>query len=335
MLAMLENGASGNTQAQMLTTMGFDADDEEGFNAYFNRLIKELPAHSHYTTLHIANSIWLDEGYPFYTEYLTRTANAYCAAMEELDFSDPKSADVINNWCNKNTKGKIKSIISASELSEDLRLAAVNAIYFKSDWADAFKTSNTYKQTFHAPNGDYQIPFMHEDASYSYFENEIFRMAQIPYKGQGFCANIIIPSDDNTIADVIDHLDAEMFTSALNDQYSQALNLALPKVELTCTFDLINIINDLGIIDATNPEIADFSRMSKSPLFLGIARQKTYLNIDEKGTTAAAVSMGGMMDAAAPEPFVPIPFVVDQPYIFIIREQYSNIILFVGVINKP
>lgn len=331
-IAMLENGTDGAVREEILNTLGFEADEEAQMNEFYKRMLKELPKRSKSSKVKLANAGWLNQQYPIDPEYENAMQKYYDANIENCIWDD-KTVNRINKWCSKQTDGNIKEIVNLNMFGAETVYAALSALYFKSNWKDEFKKSDTRPDKFYGVQ-EYTTKFMHQNEHYMYSENELFRMLEIDYKNQAYCMDFILPNGTNTINDVVDKLDDEMFEEALSGQRSHEANVAIPLMKLEYNIELNDALINMGMHKAFSG--GDFTRLCpilKTGL-ISLVEQRTFLEINEKGTKAAAITLG-MTGVGAPGPQETIDFKVNKPFIIVLRERQSNIILFTGVINHP
>lgn len=264
--------------------------------------------------------------------------NMYDATVQNLDFGDAGAADVINNWCNEHTQGMIPQIIK--EVKESNLVYLLNALYFKGYWKTQFKEENTRVEAFH--NLDYtqtRMPLMHlKGESWRYSGNEYFDIAWLPYGNEAFNLVILLPTEeeegeerDRKWEECLAQLTAENWRTWVDDSYVQPMDLKLPRFSLRYDRDLIDDMRALGMKDAFDPETADFSLLSDTPIYLSLLKQAATLEVDEEGTKAAAVTVGGgEMTSVGPGG----AFYVDRPFVFMITEYSTGNILFIGRVTK-
>lgn len=329
-LGMVENGADGETRSEILRVLGFDAGSEEEMNAYYRRMMKELPVRSKYSTVHLANALWADDEFAILDTYRDAITTEYLAAVERGDFSSPTTAKAINDWCARHTDGRIPEMVSPTDL-DGSALVLLNALYFKSDWQWQFDKEKTKDETFFAATQEYEVKLMHNEETYGFVETELLRMLEVDYKGRAYCMDFILPAGDNEITDVLKALDSRTFDAALDGLMRTDMEIAIPKFRLTYECTLTESLEAMGMKKAFDAADADFSRLADGGLCISLVKQKTTLEIDEEGTVATAVTLDGFDKGAAPTGC----FMVNRPFILVIRERQSNIILFAGVINRP
>jgi serpin B len=211
----------------------------------------------------------------------------------------------------------------------------INAVYFKGIWASKFDKNNTRNEDFHASDGNTnQVQMMRQTANFNYGADEYGEYLELPYGNKAFSMIVILPQEDKTTENIIEHLNSERWNSAIDNMYGGEINLSLPRFKSECEYKLHeNILPELGMrIPFT--EYANFSNISDIPLCISGVIHKTFVEVNEEGTEAAAVTSIGMDFTTSVEPSQPIDFIVNKPFVFVIREKSSGVILFMGKIGE-
>lgn len=333
-LGMITNGAGGNTLDEMKATLGFSDLSLDEMNAYYRKLADELLDLDNTTTLGIANSIWVRNDFEVYDSFVDVNRKMYKAKVANLDFSSSDAPGIINRWCSDQTNGCIKEVIK--NIPDDARMYLLNALYFKGIWKEKFQESSTKLDFFYPGDGSkYYVDMMWQSEKFRYSYDETFCMAEFPYGNEAFSMVVVLPDEGQKLDEVLDKLTFDYWKELNENACEQKLSVCFPRFELKYKKDLVDDMRAMGMKDAFNADMADFSAMSSSPLFLGLLDQYTYIKVDEKGTEAAAVTVGGMLDAAAPGPSTDIlPFHMNRPFAFIIKEKSTGAILFMGKVTK-
>ena len=333
-LGMIANGAAGNTLAEIQQTLGFGQASLDEMNAYYRRMTNELLGLDNTTTMGIANSIWIKNDFKVYDSFVDLNKKMYQAKVSSLDFSSPDAPAIINRWCSEQTNGCIEEVIK--QIPDEARMYLLNALYFKGIWTEKFKKSATKLEDFCGEDGNKsKVQMMNQTENYAFKYNKTFCMAEFPYGNAAFSMVVILPNEGQKLDDVLGTFTYESWKKWNVQMYGQGLNVKFPRFELKYKKDLIGDMKAMGIKDAFNPFVSDFSTMSSSDLFLGILEQYTYIKVDEEGTEAAAVTVGGMLDnAVMPSPKEPYPFHMNRPFAFFIKEKSTGTILFMGKITK-
>ncbi|TXG85048.1 MAG: serpin family protein [Thermomicrobiales bacterium] len=348
-LAMTYAGANGATAEQMAEVLHFTM-DADGVPVAFQTLNNDLvtrgtaPADTDNgyppRSLHIANGLWGEQTFPFSTVFSDTLADHYGAGLQPADFlNDPDGMrQQINDWVAEHTEGKIEDIVPEGAITEDSRLVLANAIYFYGGWLDTFNAERTADGDFHLRDGSTtSVPFMHQQAHFSYAAGEGYQVIELPYAGSQFTFTVILP-DEGKFDDVEADLNPESLATALASAGSRELILAMPKFEFDYSTSLADALEAMGMTDAFDSSLADFSGMlepgSADPIWIGDVLHKAFVSVDEKGTEAAAATAVLMAGAAAPtDP--PLEVDIDRPFIFLIRDTQTGTILFIGRVMDP
>jgi serine protease inhibitor len=341
-LAMTYAGASGETASQMAATLHLTL-PAESLHPAFNAYALDLQARAEQVTdgtpfeLSIANSLWGQQGFPFLDQFLGLLAVNYGAGMRLVDYqNDPDGArKAINDWVSDETRDKIKDLIPEGAIDAMTRLVLANAIYFKAGWLNLFEESATSPEPFHLLDGStVDIPMMHQSESYGYVLGDGYQAIELPYR-YGNASMLIIMPDEGQFGSVEGQLSPEMIADIPNRMTHGPVNLGLPKFTYECAFSLNEALTNLGMTDAFDPARADFSGMDGArDLYISQVLHKAFVSVDEKGTEAAAATAVIMEMASAPMG-EPITFTVDRPFIYMIRDQQTGTILFLGRVMDP
>lgn len=348
-LGMMNDAAIGKTEEELEQTLGFHQGGIEAVNDYCKNLIDNLPKVDDKVTLNIANAIFLNEKYKLKKQFEKDVADYYDAKAEALNFAETKkSADVINNWCNDKTNGMIKGIIDVTEPTAVSYL--LNAIYFKADWASKFDAENTRKESFAAENGRVKLPLMHQNVLIQYLKNGDYSAIKIPYGNGLWTMTVMLPEEGKTADDIIERigqlgfLEGNGFCGTMGDTYrAHEVDLKLPRFEtssdtdkLTLKGGLVALLQQLGINLVFNQSLSEVPNMcEKENMYIGMMRQKAKIKVNEEGSEAAAVTIGGANCTA----FTPNPqpveypkaiFHANRPFVYTISEASSGVIVFVG-----
>ncbi len=331
-LGMTLNGADGDTKAAMEQTLELAGLTTEEINQSYKSLIELLTQLDPKVIFQIANSIWYRQGYTFEDEFINRNKTYFNALVQDLDFNDPNSVDIINGWVNDNTNGKIEKIINNIDPANVMFL--INAIYFKGAWTYEFDKELTQDDWFTLQDGSRKsCKMMMQTSEFDYLENDDFQAIELPYGDGQFRMMVFLPKPAKNIDSLIADLSDQNWNSWLNSFSKDSVILQLPKFKLEYDITLNDILSALGMGVAFSGQ-ADFTRMFKSGgLFISYVKHKTFVEVNEEGTEAAAITVVAMNDSAGgPE----IKFIrVDRPFVFVIRENHSQTILFMGKIVEP
>ncbi len=338
-LAMTYAGARGDTARQMEQTLHFDQ-SKTGLHERFGRLDAALKAAQGSNELSIANSLWPQAKYPFREEFLNLLKRDYGATVTPLNYErEAEPARVtINQWVDDKTRHKIAEIIGPGVLNALTRMVLVNAIYFKGTWATPFPESATQPDKFYAqPDTAFTVPFMHERDHFRYGENDQLQVLALPYIGRQLEMVILLPRLRDGIGPLESSLTPASLAAWTSGMRNQQVNVALPRFKMSSGFSLAQALKAMGLNDAFDPSRADFSGMDGRAhwLYLSAVLHKAYVEVNEKGTEAAAATavVVGARAVRIQEP--PREFRADHPFLFLIRDSTTGSILFMGRVAKP
>jgi serine protease inhibitor len=328
-LGMTLNGADGETFNAMRSTLDFGSLSQEEINEAYSGLIELLTTLDPTVRFDIANAIWTLEGTPFHQAFLDALSEAFDATTEAVDFADPATLEAINAWVDENTDGKIEKIVE--ELGPNLVALLVNAIYFEGAWTTEFDPADTRRQAFTLLDGSsVQVDMMSiANEEFALGAGAGYQAAELPYGGGAYTMVVVVPHDSPR--DFIAGLDPARWSEILGSLSPTEVDaLALPKFTIAYDTYLNEALKAMGMDVAFRPG-ADFSRMSPTGdrLCIDFVRQKTFVEVDERGTRAAAVTAVGIGEVSF------TGLIVDRPFVFAIRERLSGTILFVGLVGDP
>ena len=334
-LAMTLNGAAGETKQAMIDTLQLQEIDTNSINSSYAQLQQTLQTSDPKVTLTIANSLWGNQGIQFTPDFLQRNTQFFNAEISILDFLDPNSLTTINQWVNDNTNSKIPKILD--EIDANAVLFLINAIYFKGAWQTEFDPAHTRDGTFHLTNGSKkQVPMMFRSGRYSHYRGDAFQAVNLPYGGGRISMYIFLPSRDSNLNTFLESLNPENWESWMSQFREQELSLRMPKFKLEYgTKELNDTLTALGMGIAFDQIRADFSRMVsledlRANLYIDKVSHKTFIEVNEEGTEAAAVTVVGIVKTSLPPQFT-----VDRPFFFAIRDNETKTVLFMGTVVEP
>jgi len=331
-LAMTTNGAKNNTQSQMLTTLGFDGFEISEFNEFFRLLTEEILDLDKKVTISIANSVWYRNTFTIIQSFLDVNQEYYNAHIESLNFDSPEAVTTINQWVSDNTNDKIPEIID--NIPDDAVMYLINAVYFYGKWKYEFDQSQTQSGDFYiSADNSIQADMMKMEAGLKYYYDDSVSVVELPYGQGNFVMDILLPASDSDPSELIASLNQERFIEITQGLYDQEIVLTMPKFQFEYENDLIPMLSELGITDLFDPNLADLTGINSDPgLFVSKVKHKTFIDVTEKGTEAAAVTaveFGVTSDSG------PMHFTCNRPFVFIIREKSTEVILFAGVVKNP
>lgn len=324
-LAMTSAGADGRTEEQMRTMMGFKGFSNTEMAEYFRKMTEALLDLDPKTTLQIANAIWTDKGITLKKGFVADVTKYYHSEANSADMSAKATIDAINRWCAQHTNGKIPQILDYD--SRGLAVLLVNALYFNGTWATQF--SDSFNGRFKTLSGS-SVPsaMMRSTRSIPYAGDGTWEMVQLPYGNGGFVMDLLLPVDEASFEMAVRSLDAGRWNALTASLRTREVYLEMPKFKMEYEIVLNEVLSALGMTDAFGGS-ADFSKMSDSGMCIDFVKQKTYVDVNEKGTEAAAVTAVGMKVTSV-GPSGTVYFIADRPFVFAIREVSTGAILFIG-----
>ncbi len=328
-LAMAADGAAGSTRQALLAGLHFRGNDLSAANA---ALVASLRA-NHDAQVALADAIWLRQDIPPRPQYVALLHDRYGAQARAVRFGNPSAAAAINAWVRQHTFGLIPSIVNQTSPLDFAYLT--NALAFKGKWMTPFERNSTRPHAFTDASGTKDnVPMMFRTGSYEVADGTGYRALRLPYGKGGYAAYILLPKAGTADALVHD-LTSSTFDHVARSVATEYLEIGVPRFTMEYDASLAPVLEQMGmgIVFSDN---ADFSLMHRSPPRLRIAKvlHKTYLRVDEAGTTAAAATAVGMqITAVRPGPRVP-PFIVDHPFVLAIRDEGTGALLFIGAINS-
>ena len=338
-LAMAYAGARGDTASQMAKTLHFTLPLDQ-LNPAMGALLGDLNSTHQGYQLSVANALWAQQGYTFLDAFLNLLKTDYGAGLNQVDFKGATEAArlTINQWVEKKTQDKIKDLLQPGALRSDTRLVLTNAIYFKGDWETQFDKAQTKNEVFFlSPAQTATTPLMHREGSFSYFDGGTFQALEIPYKSKELSIIIFLPKDRSGLPALEQSLTASNLQQWLHQLGPvPKVIVTLPKFKSTQQFELSATLRAMGM-PAAFAAGADFSGMTgRRDFAISEVIHKAYIDVNEEGTEAAAAT-AVTMRALAMRPVEQAPpiFRADHPFVFLIRDNRSDSILFMGRMANP
>ena len=330
-LTMAYNGAEADTRDAMAEVLGFSGMDLEDLNSNFSKLLVAIQSADPDIELDIANSIWVRSGFKVKEDYLTRVAQYYYSRVQDLDFSKSNAPDIINGWIEDATRGKIDKMIS--KIDAMVMIYLINAIYFKGDWTYPFDEKLTTTDDFYLEDGnavDVQMMENHEDYKYGGYGD--LEAVRLPYGRDMVSMYVIMPLGDKDLDQAIEEITEYSWSEFMDSFAERDVNLKMPKFEIEYGIkDLLPSLKSLGMGIAFTDN-ADFSGMHPD-LFISKVDHKAVIEVNEKGSEAAAATVVEINLTSAPAD--PIEFNIDRPFFFIILDDRTGSILFMGKVTNP
>jgi len=340
-LAMTYAGSRGETETQMAETLHYTLPQAQ-LHAAFNGLDHLLTSldtadadDADGFQINIANAIWGQAGFEFLTSFLDTLAQNYGAGLRTVDFAQNVEAarKTINDWVSRQTEEKIQDLIPQGMLSDAARLVLTNAIYFNGKWALPFPKEGTRDDAFNLLDGSaVTVPMMTQTEQIPYAAGSGYQAAALPYRGTDMSMVLVLPDSDR-FAEIEGALSTEFLASLVSDLEWERVRITLPKFTFASSFRLSKSLSDLGMPSAFHD--ADFSGMTgKRDLFISDVVHKAFVAVDEEGTEAAAAT-AVIMELTAIMGEEPIEMRLDRPFLFLIRDNHTGTILFIGRMMNP
>lgn len=334
LMSMLANGADGETQQQILATLGWAGEgiqqpSLQDINDYSRMLIEKTARLDKAVTVEIANYVAVNKEFKLNSKFQKSVERDYKAGVESLNFTSPSTLKRINDWCNDRTHGMIPSIIN--ELDPDAVSYLMNAIYFNGTWKDKFSKEETKQEMFRGYTRDIQyVDMMHRHGEYFYADGDGYSAVSIPYGNGAFRMTVILPSEGSFLRDVMASMDGGKFQALQRSMEKCNVDLKIPRFTTEVDLPLNDIISALGAPLIFSSQ-ADFSQFARGDFYVSKMFQKAKIEVSEEGTKAAAVTAAiMMMSAVRPEKKRNVVFHADSPFAYIISENSTGSIYFMG-----
>ena len=332
-LAMTMNGAAGETDRVMKKTLQMDDYSKTEINSYYKKLKEALLKTDPTTKLSIANAIFANRQVAVHPDFIKTNQLYYDATVQPVDFSDATTTDIINKWASDQTHGLIRKVIERTNAQDLMYL--LNALYFKGMWSTGFHARNTTQRPFTYENGARKsVDMMRQTAKFNYTENQNLQLVQLPYGNQAFSMMVLLPREGKKLKDVVAAARQGDYWSGLKSGLREAeVELFLPKFKTKYSKKLNDVLTRMGM-GITFTDAADFSGISDIPARISFVKQDTYISTDESGTEAAAVTTVGMEMTSMPTQPKKVIFNAERPFIYIIQENSTGAILFMGAVKN-
>lgn len=338
-LTMTYNGAAGDTRKDMGKVLGFgELGSVEAVAAREQLVLNSLRQPGMSTQLEIANALFGEKSIAFKPDFVSLNKQYFGAEINSLDFKSPDAVKTINQWVSDKTHDKIPTIID--QVSEDAILYLINAIYFKGAWQHKFDKALTKLGDFHLPNGSTKkVPMMHLSRDdFRYYETGDFKIISLPYADGRLSMYVILPGKTTSLSAFEASLTPQMWVDLVNRVHKSDGRLVLPRFKLEDKMTLKEVLCRMGLEVAFDQNKADFSEMSdlKQRVYISQVFHKTFMDVNEEGTEAAAataVEMAPAMAMANPPP--PFEMIVDRPFVIALRDNKTDSLLFMGHVVEP
>jgi serpin B len=335
-LSMAYNGAETETMEQMAEVLSVEDFTRDELNTFYQQLIDELTDADPKVMMEIANSIWYRNTYTVEQSFLDVNSLYYNAEVNSSDFDASETVGLINQWVSDNTNEKIPEIIQ--NISSETVLFLINAIYFNGTWSQEFNPENTQNRYFLLADDSYvQTEMMERKDTLNYLSNDTFSAIELSYGSEQFNMMVFLPNDDKSVSDIVDLMTQENWNQWLSDfEMTNSIDIRLPKFKIEYEITLNDVLKTMGMELAFTGD-ADFSSINTDrDLYISLVKHKTFIEVDEEGTEAAAVTIISFdYNFADSDETEEILFHCDHPFLFAITEKETGTILFMGKVGDP
>lgn len=332
-MAICYEGAENTTKEQISNAFYFP-DNKTVLKVRFKEMNDGINSDTGKCELETANALWVQEGSPVKKEYVSNVKNYYDGKATNLDFAGRPDASrkTINKWVEDKTHDGIKDPVQKGSITEDTRLIITNAIYFEGKWEHKFDEEMTGKKAFYPAEGEEISAYMmYISKNFNYSENSKAKIIELPYKGSSISMYIVLPKENN-IKEFENNFTLNEYTELKNNMNStEKVRTSIPKFKFGTEAELSTSLIEMGVLDAFDPNRANFSGISDEPLAISRVIHKTFIDVQEKGTKAFSVTMFGVYGSAP----IPREFTANHPFMFFIEDRRTNCILFMGKVEYP
>lgn len=326
---------SRNQSLEELSTLLF-LNKDFSFTKDYRELIHYWNSAEHPYQILSANALWAQKGFSLQADYLKILKDDFLSALKEVDYAKntDKARETINEWVEKQTNKKIKDLLTPESVPSSTKLILTNAVYFKSAWLNIFNKDLTKREKFtKSKKVSPSVPMMKNEGTYNYYSHSSFDLLELPYRGQDTAMDIILPRYKYGLNELEKMFTEENYTKWLSQMKFEKVEITLPRFTFKSYFQLKDVLVSMGLTNCFSSE-SDYSGIAKEKLTLSDVVHKTFINVDEYGTEAAAAT-ATMMFGATLETKKPKTFKADHPFLFVIRDTEKNAILFMGRMEDP
>uniref|UniRef100_A0A8R1U0N6 SERPIN domain-containing protein n=1 Tax=Onchocerca volvulus TaxID=6282 RepID=A0A8R1U0N6_ONCVO len=330
-LTMTYVGAEGETKKQMSNVLT-KGQGRQQFNKYFSSLLTDITKKKGKYILNLANRIYIQQNFDLKLAYLNIIKSHYDGQLQQVNFTQEDAIDdiitEINKWVMQQTNDKIKNLISQSDISTDTKLLLVNAVYFKGNWKKSFNKKMTKKKTFHGDKLK-EMEMMTMEGYFPYYEDDDVQVLGMPYAGDEVHLYIVLPQKQSGLVDIEKNLTGKKLLHYMQSCSEIEVKVEIPKFKIENRTELVNSLQEMGINDAFT-SAANFTGITDVPLYINAVFHESFIEVNEKGTEAAAASAVGIFLRSAPITLAPVKlFRANHPHLFAIT-WHSSTILFIG-----
>lgn len=337
-LAMTYNGAEGETRQAMAHALEIEGLSLDEVNRAFADLQSMLGSADPKLQLKIANSLWAKKGVSLKVDFIQRSKEHYAAEVTNLDFENPTAPATINAWVRNNTDNRIEKVVD--RISPDKILFLINAIYFKGQWRNRFEKAKTREEDFNLADGrQKKLPMMSQSGKYNYYKGKDFQAVSLPYGTGRISMYVFLPDKSTTLDQFERNLTAENWETWMNSFREAPGEVMLPRFKIEYEVELNDALKALRMAEAFDPHRANFSGIAQlsqaERIYISEVKHKTFAEVNEEGTEAAAVTSVGMTVTSVQLPQENFVMKVDRPFFLAIRDNLTGAVLFMGSIVDP
>jgi serine protease inhibitor len=331
-LALTQNGAAGNTKEQMLKALELQGVDDKTINESYRNIIAHFNSLTSIETK-MGDSVWIKKDADVKKEMIDTGKNYYEAEINEVDFAKKNTVDAVNKWISDRTAGKIDKILDS--FKEDTYMTLINTVYFKGKWKNPFTENNTTKQKFTSSDGSTkEVDMMKETMGTEYLKGTNFHAVRIPYEDTNFGMYVLLPDKGSSADELMKDMTLDKWNKWAGEFKKTQVQVSLPKFKIEFEEELNGMLAGFGMKDAFGGN-ADFSNVTdKEALFIDLVKQKSYIDVNEAGTEAASATAVVMRTTSALID-EPKQFTADRPFIYVIADNKTGMILFMGKVEQP
>ncbi len=335
LLMLLHAGAAGETQQELANALGLKDMSLQEIQQASESLRTSLSDPDPVVELRIANSLWTHLGLDFKSDFLGQARQFFGAEIHALDFADREAPEIVNRWADTNTRGKIRRIVD--ELDPEITMLLLNAIYFKGKWQDTFDIELTEEKPFYLADGGHKkVPMMFQGGRYRYHRGEGFQAAVLPFgKGRiGFY--VFLPDESIGMPGFLQDLNREKWNQWMSQFRLLPGDILLPRFQVEYKLDLTATLQAMGLETLFNRNRANFERIRiERDLFVNSVKHKAVVEVNEEGAEAAAITSTDLDGSWEEEPEERFTLNLNRPFFFAIRDDQTEMVLFLGVVNEP
>ena len=328
-------GAGGETAKQMQQVFDFEEDDQKRGELVKN-LISGLNSNEDQYKLNVANALWIKNGYTIKENYLDSAQTSYDSTVDNVDFVTNEGVDRINSWVREKTQNKIPNILPPDSTDDFTRMVITNAVYFNAKWSNPFNAQKTTEEPFWIDKDrSVNAKMMNHPADmFSYGETNDLQALKLYYVGGEASMLILLPKERDGIYSLEQSLDSQKINSIQEILEHRPLTVKIPKFEFETEYNLVGLLRNLGVNDAFDRNKANFEGITDEQVYVDQAKHKAFVSVDEEGTEAAAITAIVVRPTSGP-PTPQQEFIADHPFVFLIQDNETGEILFLGRIMNP